>query len=309
MNFQEIEKVIEEYEKINKLLSLLMEERELLLKERERISKPFPPGHYYSPLPNLEDIRSREVELFTANEMIPGIALNKEKQLNWLTKLSEFLNQVSFPESKDTNYRYYYNNAFYSHGDAIVLYSMIRKLKPKKIIEIGSGFSSAVILDTNQIFFNGSINCTFIEPYPERLLDLIEGQSVSLIQSRLENVDSEVFSELASNDILFIDSTHVSKIGSDVNTLFFNILPNLPKDVYIHIHDIFHPFEYPKEWIYEGRAWNEAYMLHTFLQYNDSFEIVFWSDYLIKYFAQDVKEKLPPLVEKPGGSIWLKKVR
>ena len=123
---------------------------------------------------------------------------------------------------------------------------MIRHIEPNRIIEVGSGFSSCLILDTNDLHFDGRIATTFIEPYPELLKSLVaEGDesASTLLPVRLQDVDLSVFEELNRGDILFIDSTHVSKIDSDVNYLFFEILPRLSSGVYIHFHDIFYPFE------------------------------------------------------------------
>jgi len=136
---------------------------------------------------------------------------------------------------------------------------MIRHLSPKRFIEVGSGYSSCVVLDINELFFDNRISLTFIEPHTELLFSLIkesDKETSKIIPTDLQDVGLEVLSELCPEDILFIDSTHVSKIGSDVNHIFFEILPRLARGVYIHFHDVFYPFEYPKEWIYEGRAWN-----------------------------------------------------
>jgi hypothetical protein len=187
---------------------------------------------------------------------------------------------------------------------------MIRHVKPKKIIEVGSGYSSAAALDTDELFFDNAIKCTFIEPYPELLLSLMkEGDKdrATIISSKLQSVSLNVFSELSAGDILFIDSTHVSKTNSDVNYVFFELLPSLAEGVYIHIHDIMFPFEYPKEWVYEGRAWNEAYLLRAFLQYNSTFEIVFFYNFLQYFHRERFADAMPLILKNPGGSIWLRK--
>src|SRR5262249_51820098 len=162
----------------------------------------------------------------------------------------------------------------------ITLYGMIRHLKPQRIVEVGSGFSSAVMLDTSDRFFGGTISCTFIEPHPERLSSLLrEGdrEKHRVLARPVQDVDLEPFPELAANDILFVDSSHVAKVHSDVNRIFFEILPALAEGVSVQFHDIFYPFEYPKEWVYGGRAWNESYLLRAFLQYNRSFQVQFYN--------------------------------
>ncbi len=130
---------------------------------------------------------------------------------------------------------------------------MLRILSPKKFIEVGSGFTSAVTLDTNEFYLDNKIELTFIKPNANLLKSILKKtDNINLIEKGLQDVPLDVFEQLESGDVLFIDSTHVSKIGSDVNYLFFEILPRLKKGVYIHLHDIFYPFEYPKQWILDG---------------------------------------------------------
>lgn len=271
---------------------------------------PLSPGGFYSPIPSLESIRGHDFNK-TLPEEIPGIDLNAEEQLTLLHSFDSFYKELSFPEKKSEDFRYYYENEAYSYSDAILLYSMIRHLKPKNFIEVGSGFSSSVTLDTNEKFMNSSINCTFIEPYPQRLESLLKNtdkENITIHRTGLQQVRLELFKELQENDILFIDSTHVSKFNSDVNYLFSEILPVLNSGVYIHIHDIFYPFEYPKEYLLEGRAWNEQYVLKAFLQYNKSFKIMLFNTYLESMFEEQIKDRFPLLYKNTGGSIWIKKI-
>ena len=270
-----------------------------------------PPGHFYSTIPDLNEITAIEVKIWGIPKGIKGVDLNSEAQLRLLNTLSEYYKDLPFDDLKKPNLRYYYKNGFFLYSDAIFLYSMIRHLKPKKIIEVGSGFSSMVTLDTNELFCDNTIDCTFIEPYPDNFLSLIkesDRERVKLVVSNLQEIDLGIFEKLEPNDILFIDSTHVAKIGSDVNYIFFEILPSLNKGVYIHFHDIFYPFQYPKEWVYEGRAWNEVYLLRAFLQYNTEFQIVIFNTYLHHAYKDILTERMPLCLKNPGGSIWIKKV-
>lgn len=268
-----------------------------------------PPGHFYSPIPDINSIKLNSKRIFdTCPKEIEGINLNDQRQIELLNKFIEYYKDIPFKQIKSDGMRYYFENNNYSYTDAIFLYSMIRFLNPKKIIEVGSGFSSCVMLDTNELFFNNSISLTCIEPYSQLLKSVIkESDKVEVIENRLQEVDLSIFSELTANDILFIDSTHVSKIDSDVNRIIFKILPALKDGVYIHFHDIFYPFEYPKEWIFEGRAWNEAYLLRAFLQYNDCFEIQIFCNYLAK-FHLELFDKIPLCKNNLGGNIWIKKL-
>ncbi|WP_013334402.1 class I SAM-dependent methyltransferase [Gloeothece verrucosa] len=272
----------------------------------------WPPGHFYSPIPNLEEIKAREEKIFNnIPRQIAGINLNEDEQINLLKQLSAYYSEQPFQDQKQKHLRYFFDNPNYSYGESIILYSLIRHIQPKKIIEIGSGYSSGVILDTNELFFNNSISCVFIEPYPNLLYSLLkEGdqERIEIVDKNLQDIDPQFFSSLTAGDILLIDSTHVSKVDSDVNHILFDILPSLNPGVYVHFHDICYPFEYPKQWVYQGRAWNEAYILRAFLQYNTSFEIVIFNSFL-GYFCLDLLQQYLPLCAKnPGISIWLKKV-
>lgn len=271
-----------------------------------------PPGHYYSPIPSLEKVRREEATIFEDfPRHVPGIDLRESEQLNLLEKFLEYYQTIPFGAGKTQKLRYYFENPNYSYSDAIFFYCMIRYAKPKRIIEIGSGFSSCVTLDTNELFFDDAIKPTLIEPYPELLMSLLnknDENKFEILRRPLEMVDLDVFEALEPNDILFVDSTHVSKINSDVNRIFFDILPVLSSGVYIHFHDVFFPFEYPKQWIYQGIFWNETYILRSFLQYNNEFRIVLMNTFMEHWHEPFFAEKMPLCLKNPGGSIWIQKV-
>jgi len=271
----------------------------------------YPGRHPYSPLPNYREVKSRAKALFSKEvDLGPSIELRSEAQVALLNDLASFYPEFSWPEQSGPDYRFYLANHWFCHGDAITLYAMLRHLKPKRLIEVGSGFSSALMLDTNETFLGHSVRFTFIEPFPGRLLGLLrdgDRQSVCLIQNILQATPLTIFSELDSNDILFIDSSHVSKIGSDVNYIFFEILPALRPGVVVHFHDVFWPFEYPQEWVMDGGALNEAYLLRAFLQYNHVFEILLFNSYLGYKFGPLLEKLMPRFLNDTGGSLWLRK--
>src|ERR1017187_3178032 len=139
------------------------------------------------------------------------------------------------------------------------------------------------MLDLNERVLGGGVNFTFIDPDMARLRPLLrEGDAAhaTLIERRVQEVPLEVFAALGANDVLFIDSSHVSKIGSDVNRLFFDVLPALAPGVLIHIHDVAGNLEYPREWLDEGRAWNEQYLLRAFLMHNTAYRIELFTGWL-----------------------------
>jgi predicted O-methyltransferase YrrM len=258
----------------------------------------------------MNDIRKHNFNV-PLPEYLPGIALNGDEQLNLLDSFETFYNELPFADEKSNDLRYYYKNDCYCYSDAIFLYCMIRHLKPRKIIEVGAGFSSAVMLDTNEKFMKNSINCTFIEPYPERLESLLksaDNEMVTIYKKNLQEIPLELFEGLHENDILFIDSTHVAKFNSDVNYIIHKILPVLAHGVHIHFHDIFYPFEYPQEWLLQGRAWNEQYILRAFLEFNNEFKIIMFNTYLESMYKTRIINRFPLLYKNTGGSIWLKRM-
>ena len=267
--------------------------------------------HYYSPIPLISEVQRAEERIFSAaRREFAGIDLNLAEQLRAIEEIGAFYGELPFSETPSPSARFYLDNKFYPYSDAILYYGMLRRLRPRNIVEIGSGFSSAVFLDTNETFFKSSIQATFIEPDTSRLDRLLTDQdrgNVTIVRQLVQDLPTTQFSHLTSNDILFVDSSHVCKVGSDLNYIMFDILPSLASGVHIHFHDIFYPFEYPKEWIYRGVAWNEAYLLRAFLQYNPAFRIVAWSDYLQRFHEQELTGGMP-LCKRNSGSLWLRKV-
>jgi len=286
-----------------------------LITERDHLQKScgfVPPGHFYSPIPSLADIATDSDQIFSINSKeIPGVNLRENAQLELLNKFIGFYSEQPFTAHKNHENRYYFENPSYSYSDAILLHCMIRHLTPKRIVEVGSGYSSCVMLDTNDLFFDGQVKNTFIEPYPDLLLSLIkrdDKSKIRLIPDRVQHVDLGVFEELEKNDILFIDSTHVTKINSDVNRILFDILPRLKPGVYVHFHDVFFPFEYPKEWVFKGISWNEQYILRAFLQYNSQFRVVLMNTFMEHFHESFFDENMPLCLKNRGGSIWIEKL-
>ena len=269
----------------------------------------FLPGHFYSPIVSWNDVKNKE-NLWDYSNRIEGINLNLDDQKQLVNRFLKYYNDIPWPSEKKDNLRFYFQNDYYSYTDGIFLYSMIRDFRPQRIIEIGSGFSSALMLDTNELFFNNTIKLTFIEPFPERLYSLIGKSSlpnVSVFIKKVEEISLLEFEKLEKGDFLFVDSSHVSKTGSDVNHIIFNILPRLKKGVIIHFHDVFYPFEYPKLWVYQGRNWNEIYLLRGFLMNNDKYKIRLFSNFLHQNDSS-IFESMPLCMENRGGSLWIEKI-
>jgi tetratricopeptide (TPR) repeat protein len=279
------------------------------------------PGHFYSPIPDLDEVKARESAIFSIPRELPGIDLHEDRQLALVQTFADYYAEMPFTEDGSEGNLYQLNNAFFSYSDGLFLYCMMRHLAPRRIIEVGSGWSSALMLDVNRIFFDHRINLEFIEPHPERLLALLEKSGVGIgaggaVQSGpvlhrqpVQDVPLQTFEQLRENDILFVDSSHVSKVGSDVNRIIFEVLPSLNPGVYVHFHDVFAGFEYKKNWIYGGTNLNESYVLRAFLQYNHAFEIVVFNSFLETFHSQSLAAALPLAMKKGwSGSLWLRRL-
>jgi hypothetical protein len=218
---------------------------------------------------------------------------------------------MPFGEDPTPPFRYYMRNGTFCHADGITLYCVLRHAKPRRVIEVGSGFSSAAMLDTAQYFLRDQVAFTFIEPDTQRLEDLLRAtdwERVSLLRRPVQEVPVSTFQELQAGDVLFIDGSHVAKVGSDVNYLLGEVLPALRRGVYVHFHDVPYPFEYFREWIEQGIAWNEAYMIRAFLAFNRAYEIFFYNTYLEHFHRTWFDQHMPLCLRNTGGSLWLRRV-
>jgi len=269
------------------------------------------PGHFYSPIVDGDLIRARFEK--PNNDFCPeAICINADAIREHWHELLPFLQDIPFPEESVLGCRYFFRNPAFGYGDGSILHAMLRLHRPKRLVEVGSGYSSACSIETIDRYLNGEVEVSFIEPYPELLLKLLgedRAAQCTIHVNRVQDTDPEVFGQLEDGDFLFIDSTHVMKTGSDVCHELFNILPLLKTGVFIHFHDIFWPFEYSRKWVVEeNRSWNEIYGLRAFLMYNKSFEITFFNDWFAKHERNLITESYPTMLLNTGGSIWLRKI-
>ncbi len=292
---------------------LLVKQQELneRVAELER-GQLFPPGHFYSPIPDPAWLAENAARLASANPTtLAGIELRAQSQLDLLTQLGPLAAEIPFGEEPTATWRYGFANDQYSYGDASCLFAMLRHLRPKRYVEVGSGWSSALALDVNAAYFDYSMSLTFIEPYPERLEARLRPEDrdvVTLHRCPVQEVDLNVFTSLEAGDICFIDSTHVAKAGSDVNFLVFEVLPRLAAGVHVHVHDIGWPFEYFEDWLKQGRNWNETYLLRAYLADNRCYEIQLWNSYLMRNHGAALCAALPLSARNTGASLWLRRV-
>jgi predicted O-methyltransferase YrrM len=281
------------------------------LEELHRRAGLYPPGHFHSPVPDLEEVRAHDAEIFDRPAELAGIDLRDDAQLALVEELGRYAADQPFGAEPTDGLRYHYDNDFFGWGDGLVLHCMLRHLRPARVLEVGSGFSSALMLDTAERFLDPAPELVLIEPNPERLKGLLRDgdlDRVTLLSKPVQQVDRAVFDRLGPGDVLFIDSSHVTKIGSDVNLLLLEVVPRLGPGVHVHVHDIVWPFEYARKWVYQGRAWNEAYLLRALLVGNPRLRIEFWSSQLAACHQERVAAALPLWRRDSGTSMWLETV-
>lgn len=265
----------------------------------DRFVSSFPYNHYDSPYLSLS-----EIDRLKMNSDVMGIDLRLDYQEKFIEIIRK--NQEQFDKLlKNKTIRYKENNGFYDYEDALVLNTMIQYFRPDKIIEIGSGFSSFVSMDTNESFFQNDIDITCIEPYPDRLKSNLkhgDENNIKIYEKFVQDIDFNLFETLQKNDILFIDSSHVAKEGGDVLYEYFDILPRLKSGVIIHIHDIFNGFRYPLNWLKDGFYFNEAYILRALLTDNSNYEIIYFNNMMHEQLVRVIGKEI-----SPGGSLWIRK--
>jgi predicted O-methyltransferase YrrM len=277
------------------------EHRELFL-NWERHGFHVTPVHFYEPIP---DTQSLPETLWSQPSELVGIDMSDAKQLDLLRNQfpkfrSEYENISAEPAPGEV--------WPFSRTDVLVAYCMVRHFQPRRIIEVGSGFSSVVLGQAAAKNKSSALIC--IDPFPHEVVRETNRVPAlqSLIEKKVQDVDLEFFSQLASGDILFIDSSHTVKAGGDVNHLFLEILPRLKPGVIVHVHDIFFPFDYRRDWMLEEfRFWTEQYLLQAFLIFNPEFEVLIANSYLNHYYAPDLKAVFPNLRRWIGGSFWMQR--
>jgi hypothetical protein len=264
------------------------------------------PAHFYQPLP---DTRSLPDTLWDRPRELSGIDMNDAVQLDLLrSQFPRFRAEYNqFPaEPTGEPGRFHFNNGLFDGTDALVAYCMIRHFQPRLIIEVGSGFSSLVAAEA--IAKNRKSELICIEPFPPDFLRKGVRGLHALIEKKVEDIDLKFFSQLHSGDVLFIDSSHTVKIGGDVNYLFLEVLPRLNPGVIVHVHDIFFPFDYRRDWVMdELRFWTEQYLLQAFLTFNSEFEVLMANHYLAHYYLEDFKRTFPHSPWWSGGSFWMRR--
>lgn len=272
------------------------------------------PNHYYYPVP---DTRLLGDDLWTEPSDLVGIDMKEAAQLELLARFAaEFREEYEqFPRQRTASpHTFHLNNNKFESVDAEVLYCMIRKFKPATIFEIGSGTStclSAQAVLRNQLEEGSHAELIACEPHPNAVLRAGFPGLSRLIPQRVQEIPLEEFSKLQRDDILFIDSSHVVAIGSDVRHEILEILPRLNTGTLIHFHDIFLPAEYPKSWVLdEYKFWSEQYLLQAFLAFNQKYEVLWAGSYMHLRHPDELSQAFSSYVPQhtSPGSFWIRKI-
>lgn len=266
-------------------------------------------NHYYSPIPDLRETEMLYKQFYDDGRGRECLKFDLDEHLQFIEKSIDYVNEFNDTVPLDIMV-----NSSFGSVDAEILYSMIRKNKPKKIIEIGGGASSKIISTAIRKNNREKNSCEYIciEPFPTKDLIQIVHSSGDLIMNKVENVEISLFENLGENDILFIDSSHVVKPFNDVYFEFFRVLPILKKGVFIHFHDIYLPAEYPLANIAKyNYFWNEQYMLHSFLLFNNCFKIEWSGSFAHLNIVEKLEEHFKSYEPKSvwPGSIWIRKIQ
>lgn len=262
--------------------------------------------HYYEPQFDLRKLKHHPSQERT----LPGIDWNIDEQLALLAAFTHTDELRNLPRKKIGELEYYLDNTLFESGDAEYWYQLIRYKKPKRIFEIGSGNSTLIAikaLNQNRLE-DPTYQCKHvcIEPYE---MPWLEKTGVSVLRSKVEDTDLAFFAELETDDILFIDSSHIIRPEGDVLFEFLELLPTLNKGVIVHIHDIRSPRNYLHEWLVdEVRLWNEQYILEAFLTQNRSWKIIGAINYLRHNYYGRLQAVAPHLTpSREPGSFYIQR--
>lgn len=269
--------------------------------------------YYDQPIP---DTRALPPSLWNRVSELPGVDMREEQQRQLLSQIEAGFKHeyTAIPTRVSTqDFDYYLGNAAFEAVDAEILFGLIRLLKPRRMYEVGSGFSTLLAGDALRRNRIDGYSCRFvvIEPYPSAELQAELSSDVELLRVPVQDVSLDEFESLCEHDILFIDSSHVCRIGSDVQYLFLEVLPRLRPGVVVHVHDICMPMEYPKQWVLEWhRFWNEQYVLQAFLSFNSNFEVL-WAGHWMHMKHPDLLTEAFPSYKagKAPGSFWFRRAR
>ena len=273
------------------------------------------PVHFYSPIPDIREL-DRVPDFWKHSSDMVGVHMNPEGQRQFMREtLAQFVAECQFPtEATATPHEYFIRNSYFGYISATAMHCIVRHSHPRRILDVGAGFTTRVL--AHAALMNATMGSPAeliaIDPYPAPLLQQGFPGLTRVIQKGIQEVDLDFLTELQVNDILSIDTSHVVRTGGDVPFLYLEVLPRLKPGVLVHIHDIFLPFEYPREWMRGRRFWNEQSLLQGFLCFNSAFEPL-WGQ---KYAESVLREEYHRLFQGKtayddnfdSNSFWMRRV-
>lgn len=275
---------------------------------------------FYSPLPVASVLEKNLSRWFRPTELI-GVQYDLEEMKTWLQQMvAAFGHEYRALPSYDLNDSTGYGPGF-TKLDAMLLYFIIRSLKPKRYIEIGSGLSTYYtwLAATRNANEGAPLRITCVDPYPFERIHSLTG--VEILKMEVQDAELSLFNELGTGDVLFIDSTHVVKIDGDIPFLYLEVIPRLQKGVLIQVHDVHFPYNvpYPPEYYLFGDSplfRTEAMIVQAFLSYNDAFRIRMSLPMLRFFHGGSLQTTIPdyePLRPEDSrthfGSLWLERIK
>ncbi len=251
---------------------------------------------YTSPAPELRDLTE---EFFARTSPCSAIEWNLEAQLSYLDSV--------FPNYAGEDQ--FSSNPGLSPVDAAILHCMIRHHKPGKIIEVGSGYSTQFCARAclRNAAEGAAVELLAVEPHPSETLRRGFPGLTRLERRRAQDLPVSFYADC---NLLFIDSSHIVKAGSDVTFLVLEVLPMLRPGTLVHFHDILLPNEYWPGWLRDGRSyWNEQYLVHAFLAFNATYDVQWASRYMHVHYADAIKTVFPffDVAKHRISSLWIQR--
>lgn len=271
--------------------------------------------HFYHPVPRYESV---DPKVFDTAHAMPGVEMDTSAFAARLRVLSPHASECDWPEKAGAPGIYHWSNGNFGYTSALLLHGMLRANRIQRVLEVGGGFSSLVsmaALDANRRDGVADVAFGCVEPFPS---DWLRGAisaakfPAELFAHPAQKAAPALFEQLDENSVLFIDSSHVAKLDSDVNYLFLEMLPRLKPGVWVHVHDVYLPYEYPASHFFGPNKifWNEQYLLQAMLAGNRDFEVVMPGYFVQRQMQDAFKEAFPSYDagrHRPTSSFWFRR--
>jgi hypothetical protein len=268
------------------------------------------PADIYSPVPKAHELPPG---FFETPSELRGIDWDLDRQLRFVeTELGHYVRELDVPvRDPGEPGRFFIDNGLYEAVDAHFTYAMVRRLRPKRIVELGSGYSTLLLAAAVRANATDGVETRLesYDPYPTGIVPADLPGLAALRRVKAEALDLRELESLGEGDVLFVDTTHVVRTGGDVNAIVLRVLPSLAPGVHVHFHDVFLPYEYHRAWVEDGPWWTEQYLLQAFLALNPAYEVVVGAHALLRERPDRLRELVPALEDDQPSSFWIRRVR